>query len=138
MFLMLAAILMVGIGLCNFVPRGCVSPHPVGKRRQGLRSLALAIALGLVSIPTSAWANAPGENSAQILRGRPAVTASIATEARAPQDQDYASREASAKGLEFIIEVDRSLTHEPSWIRYVNRVLWEAARSALPGAKRAK
>jgi hypothetical protein len=100
MFLMLAAILMVGIGLCNFVPRGCVSPHPVGKRRQGLRSLALAIALGLVSIPTSAWANAPGENSAQILRGRPAVTASIATEARAPQDQDYASREASAKGLE--------------------------------------
>jgi len=100
MFLMLAAILMVGIGLCNFVPRGCVSPHPVGKRRQGLRSLALAIALGLVSIPTSAWANAPGENSAQILRGRPAVTASIATEARAPKDQDYASREASAKGLE--------------------------------------
>jgi hypothetical protein len=100
MFLMLAAILMVGIGLCNFVPRGCVSPHPVGKRRQGLRSLALAIALGLVSIPTSAWANAPGENSAQILRGRPAVTASIATEARAPQDQDYAPREASAKGLE--------------------------------------
>jgi len=100
MFLMLAAILMVGIGLCNFVPRGCVSPHPVAKRRQGLRSLALAIALGLVSIPTSAGANAPGENSAQILRGRPAVTASIATEARAPQDQDYASREASAKGLE--------------------------------------
>jgi hypothetical protein len=100
MFLMLAAILMVGIGLCNFVPRGCVSPHPVAKRRQGLRSLALAIALGLVSIPTSAGANAPGENSAQILRGRPAATASIATEARAPQGQDYASREASAKGLE--------------------------------------
>jgi len=31
-----------------------------------------------------------------------------------------------------IIEVDRSLTHEPSWIRYINRTLWEAARSALP------
>ena len=100
MILMFTAILMVGIGLCNFVPRGCVSPHPVAKRRQGLRSLALAIALGLVSIPTSAGANAPGENSAQILRGRPAVTASIATEAPAPQGQDYASREASAKGLE--------------------------------------
>jgi len=31
-----------------------------------------------------------------------------------------------------IVDVDRSLTHEPSWIRYINRVLWEAARSALP------
>jgi non-ribosomal peptide synthetase-like protein len=31
-----------------------------------------------------------------------------------------------------IVEVDRSLTHEPSWIRYINRMLWEAARSALP------
>ena len=31
-----------------------------------------------------------------------------------------------------IVEVDRSLTHEPSWIRYINRVLWEMARSALP------
>ena len=98
MFLMLAAILMVGIGLC--APRNSFSPHPVARRRQGLRSLALAIALGLVSIPTSAWANASGENSAQILRGRPAAAASIATEARAPQGQDYASREASAKGLE--------------------------------------
>jgi len=29
-------------------------------------------------------------------------------------------------------EVDRSLTHDPSWIRYVNRWLWEAARSVFP------
>jgi hypothetical protein len=99
MFLMLAAILMVGIGLCDFAPRN-LSPHPVGRRRQGLRSLALAIALGLASIPTSAWANAPGENSAQILRTRPVATDSMVTEARVPQGQDYASREASAKGLE--------------------------------------
>src|ERR1700690_2011879 len=98
MFLMLAAILMVGIGLC--APRNSFSPHPVGRRRRGLQCLAFAIALGLVSIPTSAWANAPGENSAQILRSRPAATASIASEARAPQGQDSASREASAKGLE--------------------------------------
>lgn len=31
-----------------------------------------------------------------------------------------------------LFDVDRSLTHEPSWIRYINRLLWEAARSALP------
>jgi non-ribosomal peptide synthetase-like protein len=31
-----------------------------------------------------------------------------------------------------IVEVDRSLTHEPSWIRYANRWLWEAGRSLLP------
>lgn len=31
-----------------------------------------------------------------------------------------------------IVEVDRRLTHDPSWIRYVNRVLWEAGRSLLP------
>ena len=31
-----------------------------------------------------------------------------------------------------IIAVDRRLTHEPSLIRYVNRVLWELLRFALP------
>ncbi|MEI6669049.1 MAG: amino acid adenylation domain-containing protein [Acidobacteriota bacterium] len=31
-----------------------------------------------------------------------------------------------------IVEVDRGLTHEPSWMRYLNRMIWEAARSALP------
>ena len=31
-----------------------------------------------------------------------------------------------------IIEVDRSLTHDPSLIRYVNRVFWELLRFALP------
>ncbi|HSB08175.1 MAG TPA: amino acid adenylation domain-containing protein [Blastocatellia bacterium] len=30
------------------------------------------------------------------------------------------------------IEVDRSLTYEPSLIRYANRVFWEALRSGLP------
>lgn len=100
MFLMFAAILMVGIGLCDFVPRNSVSPRPVGRRRQGLRSLAFAIALGLVSIPTSAWAEAPGESSAEVLQTRSGATAPIATEARAAEGQDYASREASAKGLE--------------------------------------
>jgi hypothetical protein len=98
MFLMLAAILMVGIGLC--APCDSFSPHRIGRRRQGLQWLAFAIALGLASIPTSAWANALGETSAQILRARPEAPASPATEARVPQGQDYASREASAKGLE--------------------------------------
>jgi hypothetical protein len=100
MLLILAAILMVGIGLCNFVPRVPVSPRPVGRRRQGLRSLALAIALGLASIPTGAWANAPGESSAQVVQTRPAPAAPIVTEARAAEGQNYASREAKAKGLE--------------------------------------
>jgi len=31
-----------------------------------------------------------------------------------------------------VIEVDRSLTHNPSFIRYANRVFWEALRSGLP------
>lgn len=31
-----------------------------------------------------------------------------------------------------VVEMDRSLTHEPSWIRYVNRVFWELLRFALP------
>ena len=31
-----------------------------------------------------------------------------------------------------VVEVDRSLTHEPSMIRYWNRVFWEALRFALP------
>jgi hypothetical protein len=100
MFLILAALFMVGIGLCEFVPRISFSPGPVRRRGQGLRSLALVIALGLASIPTSAWANAPGENSAQILRTHPAPAAPLVTEARAPEGQDYASREAKAKGQE--------------------------------------
>ena len=100
MFLILAAILMVGIGLRNLVPHSFVPARVAGRRRQGLRSLAFAIALGLASIPTSAWASPPGENSAQTLRSRPAAAAPMATEARAVEGQDYASREASAKGLE--------------------------------------
>ncbi len=31
-----------------------------------------------------------------------------------------------------IIELDRSLTHEPSLIRYINRVFWELLRFSLP------
>jgi non-ribosomal peptide synthetase-like protein len=31
-----------------------------------------------------------------------------------------------------VVDVDRSLTHEPSPIRYWNRVIWEAMRFALP------
>jgi non-ribosomal peptide synthetase-like protein len=31
-----------------------------------------------------------------------------------------------------IVECDRSLTHEPSWIRYVNRLFWELLRFGLP------
>jgi non-ribosomal peptide synthetase-like protein len=31
-----------------------------------------------------------------------------------------------------VVTIDRRLTHDPSWIRYVNRWLWEAARFVLP------
>jgi non-ribosomal peptide synthetase-like protein len=31
-----------------------------------------------------------------------------------------------------VVECDRSLTHDPSWIRYVNRVIWELMRFGLP------
>jgi non-ribosomal peptide synthetase-like protein len=31
-----------------------------------------------------------------------------------------------------VVAMDRSLTHEPSSLRYLNRVLWEAARATLP------
>jgi non-ribosomal peptide synthetase-like protein len=31
-----------------------------------------------------------------------------------------------------VVEMDRRFTHEPSWVRYVNRVVWELARFALP------
>ncbi|HEX4609892.1 MAG TPA: amino acid adenylation domain-containing protein [Urbifossiella sp.] len=31
-----------------------------------------------------------------------------------------------------VVEADRRFTHEPSWPRYINRVVWELARFALP------
>ena len=31
-----------------------------------------------------------------------------------------------------VVELDRRLTHDPSWIRYGNRVFWEVLRFALP------
>lgn len=31
-----------------------------------------------------------------------------------------------------VVDVDRRFTHEPSWIRYWNRVFWEALRVTLP------
>ena len=68
--------------------------HPCRKRHQGLRWLALAVVLALGSIPTSAWAKAPGEISAQV---SPTRTASPAA-TRTAQRQEYASREASAAG----------------------------------------
>lgn len=101
MVLMLTAILMVGTWLCHFVPRNSFSTRFPGKKRwQGLRLCALAAALALASIPTSASAEAPGESSAQVLPSPLTTEAPIAPEVRMSQVQDYASREANAKGLE--------------------------------------
>lgn len=76
------------------------SLRPAHRRHQGLRWLALAVALALGSIPMSASAKAPGEISAQVSQARSATPAPVPTEARTTKGQDYASREASAKGLE--------------------------------------
>ena len=84
----------------RIAPRNSSSSRPARRRHQGLRWLALAGALALGSIPISASAKAPGEISAQVSQSRPAAPAPIPTEARTTKGQDYASREASAKGLE--------------------------------------
>jgi hypothetical protein len=89
------------IMLCiRIAPRNSFSSRPARRRYQGLRWLALAVALALGSIPMSASAKAPGEISTQVSEPRPATPAPIPTEARTTKGQDYASREASAKGLE--------------------------------------
>ena len=72
--------------------------HPCRKRHQGLRWLALAVVLALGSIPTSAWAKAPGEISAQVSPTLPARQAASPAATRTAQRQEYASREASAAG----------------------------------------
>ena len=100
MVLMLAAILMVGTWLCHFVPRNSFSTRFPRRRWQGLRLFALATALALASIPTSALAETPGESSAQVLPSPLTTEAPIAPEVRMSQVQDYASREVNAKGLE--------------------------------------
>ena len=84
----------------RIAPSNSFSSRPARKRHQGLRWLALAVALALGSIPMSASAQAPGEISAQVVQTRTTTPAPVSTEARAPKGQDYASREASAKGLE--------------------------------------
>lgn len=100
MLLMFAAILMVGVLSSHFMPGDLFSPRHVGGRRRGMRALVLAIAMALVAIPTGAWAKAPDKTSAEIRQTQPTATAPIAPEAGPTQGQDYASREASAKGLE--------------------------------------
>ena len=87
--------------LFNRVAPSNSSPsRPVRRRPQGVQWLALAVALALGSIPMSASAKAPGENSAQVAQILPATPAPIPTEARTTKGQDYTSREANAKGLE--------------------------------------
>ena len=87
------------LSIC-IAPKNSFSSRPARRRHQGLRWLALAGALALSSIPMSASAKAPGESSTQVSQSRPATPAPIPTEARTTKGQDYASREASAKGLE--------------------------------------
>jgi len=70
-------ILMVGIWTMQFRTSRSVSPLPVGRRRQGLRSLALPSHLGWLPF-RRAPGPPPGENSAQTLRSRPAAAAPMA------------------------------------------------------------
>jgi hypothetical protein len=83
----------------RIAPSNSSLSRPARRRHQGGQWLALAVALAL-SIPMNALAKAPGEISAQVVQTLPATPAPIPTEARTTKGQDYASREASAKGLE--------------------------------------
>jgi len=82
MLLMFAKFLRAGMGLL------------------GLRAFALATAMALASLPTGAWAKSNGEDSPPALQIRSNATALSANAAPKPDDKDYASREAKAKGLE--------------------------------------
>ena len=84
----------------RIAPSNSSSSRPARRRHQGRQWLALAVALALGSIPMNASAKAPGEISAQVVQTLPATPAPIPTEARTTKGQDYAAREASAKGLE--------------------------------------
>jgi hypothetical protein len=82
------------------VSRNRSSSRPARSRHQGLRWVALAVALALGSIPLGAEAKASAETSTQVVPTQPGTLAPISTEGRSAQAQNYASREASAKGLE--------------------------------------
>lgn len=80
-------------------PRGAVPTQAIHRWDRGLRSLTLAILLALGSIPTTAWAKAPGTSSSYVSPKRPAsrdTQAPAMADARTAQRQEYASREASA------------------------------------------
>lgn len=91
-------ILSVGVGLHDFVLRK--SKRTADMWQHGLRAFAFATVIAVASFPTSAWAKSPGEGSPQVLQTSSNATAQIANVAPRPEDKDYASREAKAKGLE--------------------------------------
>jgi non-ribosomal peptide synthetase-like protein len=58
----------------------------------------------------------------------------VADAATVPGHTSWFGHPAFALPRREVVEADRRLTHEPSWIRYWNRVAWELARFALPAA----
>jgi non-ribosomal peptide synthetase-like protein len=58
----------------------------------------------------------------------------VADAATVPGHTSWFGHPAFALPRREVVEADRRLTHEPSWIRYWNRVAWELARFTLPAA----
>ena len=88
----------------NFTRRGSFSSCLKPARRHGIKGFAIAVSLALFFVPAGALAMSPPANSAQVLQTAPAATdpntTAATTKAGTAQDQDYASREANAKGVD--------------------------------------
>ncbi|MBY0460997.1 MAG: hypothetical protein K2V38_27060, partial [Gemmataceae bacterium] len=88
--------------------------------------------------PVKLGANTFLGNHAVVAEGQelpPGVLFGIATVAdgvRVPAGTSWFGLPAFELPRREIVEADRSLTHEPSAIRYWNRVVWEVARAGLP------
>ena len=95
-----AKILRAGLGLHSFILRKSFPKRPVGIGQHGLQAFALAAVMAMASIPAGAWAKSPGEESPHVVQLRSNATDPIANATPRPEDKDYASREAKAKGLE--------------------------------------
>lgn len=108
MILMLAIlVLMVAGRSLSAISANQLVRQPVISRGRRLPVFALGIAVALVSLPGGAWAHAAGsQGTAQVDPSLPGevraetTTGTNATTARTTQANEYATREASAKGLE--------------------------------------
>ncbi len=101
LLLMLSVVLMAGAWLWRGLPRGSLARHSTRRPRRRTPLLVLGLALTLMSISTGAWAKQPGDTGAVMQGATPSArTAPLSRGTEPATAPDYASREASAKGLE--------------------------------------